>query len=37
MEWRDAKLFASSRIDLEDMRALRRKGCPADLILRILL
>jgi hypothetical protein len=33
--WREAKLFASSTIDLEDMRALRRSGCSPELILRI--
>jgi hypothetical protein len=37
MEWRDAKLFASSQIDIEEMRRLARKGCPPDQILRILL
>lgn len=37
MTMRDAKLFASSRIDLEDMRALARRGCPAELLLRVLL
>ena len=35
--WLEAKLFASSTIDLEDMRALARNGCRPDLILRILL
>ena len=34
---RDSKLFASSQIDIEDMRALARRGCDPDLILRILL
>lgn len=37
MTMRDAKLFASSKIDLEEMRALRRRGCNPDLLLRILL
>jgi hypothetical protein len=37
MTWRDAKLFASSRIDIEDMRSLIRRGCPPDRVLRILL
>jgi hypothetical protein len=35
--WLEAKLFASSAIDVEDMRALARNGCRPDLILRILL
>lgn len=35
--WREAKLFASSSIDLEEMRVLARGGCTPDLILRILL
>ena len=35
--WLEAKLFASSEIDVEDMRALARNGCRPDLILRILL
>lgn len=34
--WLEAKLFASSSIDVEDMRALARDGCRPDLILRIL-
>lgn len=34
---RDSKLFAYSTIDIEEMRALARKGCPAELILRVLL
>lgn len=37
MDWTHAKLFASSEIDLEEMRALRRKGCDPNLLLRILL
>jgi hypothetical protein len=37
MGMRDAKLFASSQIDVEDMRALARHGCAPDLMLRILL
>lgn len=37
MTMRDAKLFASSRIDIEEMRALARKGCEPHLLLRILL
>lgn len=32
----DAKLFAPSPIDIEEMRALARSGCPPHLILRIL-
>jgi hypothetical protein len=37
MQWRDAKLFASSQIDIEEMRSLARKGCPPEQLLRILL
>lgn len=37
MTMRDAKLFASSRIDIEEMRSLARKGCEPHLLLRILL
>lgn len=37
MGWTDAKLFASSQIDIEEMRALARKGCEPELLLRILL
>jgi hypothetical protein len=37
MEWRDAKLFASSKIDIEDMRSLIGHGCPPEKVLRILL
>lgn len=37
MNWTDAKLFASSHIDIEEMRALARKGCQPELLLRILL
>ena len=37
MGMRDAKLFAYSTIDVEEMRALARKGCPAELMLRVLL
>jgi len=32
----EAKLFASSVIDVEDMRALAQNGCRPDLILKIL-
>jgi len=35
--WLEAKLFASSEIDVEDMRSLARNGCSPDLILKILL
>lgn len=35
--WREAKLFASSHIDIEEMRSLARRGCSPDLIFRILL
>lgn len=35
--WLEAKLFASSEIDLEAMRVLARNGCSPSLILRILL
>ena len=35
--WLEAKLFASSSIDVEDMRTLARNGCAPALILRILL
>lgn len=34
---RDAQLFASSQIDIEDMRRLARRGCPPHLILPLLL
>ena len=37
MSMRDAKLFASSKVDLEEMRSLARKGCPGYLLLRVLL
>lgn len=37
MSMRDSKLFASSKIDIEEMRRLAREGCPADLMLLILL
>lgn len=37
MNFTEAKLFASSQIDLEEMRALARKGCDPSLLLRILL
>jgi hypothetical protein len=34
--WREAKLFASSDMDIEEMRSLARRGCSPDLILHIL-
>lgn len=37
MNFTDAKLFASSHVDIEEMRALARKGCQPELLLRILL
>ena len=37
MTMRDSKLFAYSTVDIEEMRALARKGCPAELMLRVLL
>jgi len=37
MGFTDAKLFASSQVDIEAMRALARKGCDPHLLLRILL
>ena len=37
MSWFDAKQFADSKIDIEEMRALARKGFPPERILDYLL
>ena len=37
MSMRDAKLFASSSIDIEEMRRVAASGYPADQLLRYLL
>lgn len=36
MDWAHAKVFAASDIDIEDMRALARKGCPPHMLLELL-
>lgn len=36
MDWGHAKIFAASDHDIEEMRALARKGCPPDMLLELL-
>ena len=36
MDWAHAKVFAASDIDIEEMRALARRGCPPNMLLELL-
>lgn len=36
MDWAHAKVFAGSDFDIEEMRALARKGCPPHMLLELL-